>query len=440
MRVAPRENQPFVMQPHDEPQREPSPAAAPAAIDLTDGLTDAAAACEKVAPSPAPAPAPAPATDATTATSRATVAEQDLRTPPSGWPGVFKTPKLQNYVAKTLGAKKVRLTSAPAQEHVNTALDAGVSLPLSAGARANALLLRERVGWDVLAGFILFENRQGAGEYVSVPHWWNSTPKGLWLDLTPRAADRTEMVLVQSDQTEVPEPMAIERRKMDELRKANGLPTFVEERRQAAKAAEKAAKSSIRQMKHEMWVKVAAMKQERRQRMDSLPVTPYLRLLKTLDRLPEELLGTQSLDVNTKNLQAAEMKALSAFCAEHGDLSELTMLCLQGNPIGDEGLAILAKECFPRMPKLDFLALQSTHIGSAGVKALARNPPKGKLRSLYMWNNQFNGDALDALGEAIVRGRLKVDVLVVHTNSGCSDDSRQRLKEDCAGVGCNAQV
>ena len=60
--------------------------------------------------------------------------------------------------------------------------------------------------------------------------------------------------------------------------------------------------------------------------------------------------------------------------------------------------------------------LQSTHTGTKGVTAIARHPPQSKLRSLFLWNNDINGAGLDALGEAIVRGRLKVDVLVVHTN------------------------
>ena len=116
------------------------------------------------------------------------------------------------------------------------------------------------------------------------------------------------------------------------------------------------------------------------------------------------------------------------------------MLCMQGNPLEDAGVETLARECFPYMPKLDFLALQSTHTGTKGVTAIARHPPQSKLRSLFLWNNDINGAGLDALGEAIVRGRLKVDVLVVHTNDGCSEASRLRLKENCAGVGCNAQV
>lgn len=184
-----------------------------------------------------------------------------------------------------------RLTSAPAAEHLS--LIAGLELSPT-DARANAVMLRSRLGWSVLGGYILYESAETPGEYSGVPHWWNATPRGLWLDLTPRS-EHTEMVLVESAQTDVPEPTDEERRRCDELRHDEGTKASEEAWKKKVEKAQQAAsksgeKMSAKEAKETMWVAQAAAKQERRRRLDTLPETPYRRFLTAIDRLPEELL------------------------------------------------------------------------------------------------------------------------------------------------------
>ena len=352
--------------------------------------------------------------------------------PPRNWPKSFSTKALQTFVGHNLKGRKARLTSAPAPEHL--ALVEG--LTLGNDSRENAVMLRTKLGWDVVGGFILYESAKKEGTYSGVTHYWNASPRGLWIDLTPRSA-HPELVLVESEQTVVPDPTVEERRKCDELRAAEGLPTSAQLQRQQVRAAEKNRKLNAKEKREEMLAAQMAYKQERRRRMEALPVTPYSRLLKAIDRLPEELLRAPVLDFNTKNLQLPEIKALEAFCAEHGDLA-VRQLYLQGNPIGDEGLSALTR-LFPRMPLLDGLGLQATHIGSKGVEALARSPPIMRLKTLYMWNNEIDSRGLDALGASIARKNLRVDILVVHTNN-CSDESRRRLRDEVVDFGTKAEV
>ena len=77
-----------------EAEKPSPPAAEPAVVDLTDAPAGDGAASATTAAEAANA-----VTTATAAAPPVAIDHNDLSTPPSGWPGVFKTPRLQNYVA-----------------------------------------------------------------------------------------------------------------------------------------------------------------------------------------------------------------------------------------------------------------------------------------------------------------------------------------------------
>ena len=97
-------------------------------------------------------------------------------------------------------------------------------------------------------------------------------------------------------------------------------------------------------------------------------------------------LAASSLDISNKNLHAAEMRSFAAFCTEKGPL-KIRQLYMQGNPIEDEGLTCLVKQCFPQIPDLEFISLQSTHIGNAGTVTSA--VLQHCHRSLRQWQADF---------------------------------------------------
>ena len=104
----------------------------------------------------------------------------------------------------------------------------------------------------MLGGFVLYEEAQSEGSYTSREHFWNANARGLWLDLTPRRAEHSSLVLVDSALVPVPVPTAeqqarIEKAKKRELAEAERR----EAERKAAKAAEKAAKREAREREKE---------------------------------------------------------------------------------------------------------------------------------------------------------------------------------------------
>ncbi|KAL1510181.1 hypothetical protein AB1Y20_006511 [Prymnesium parvum] len=126
-----------------------------------------------------------------------------LLSPPHGWPSCFEQPPLRPFISDTLAGKRVR-ACAPLSAS-NAAKLGGVAL--SHDSHATALLVRLRTGWEVLAGYAVFE-RQG-GAFVARRFWWNAKKNGAWVDATPRAAAHGgEMVLVESDQVPLPPPLA----------------------------------------------------------------------------------------------------------------------------------------------------------------------------------------------------------------------------------------
>ena len=151
--------------------------------------------------------------------------------PPRGWPGVFASDAaLKEYIVKKLGGRRVRLTE-PAHPMEHARLEAMLAESARDGestgglskteALANAMAARRCLGWDIMGGYILYELAQGYGRkeavhqavYHAEPHWWNTTAKGLWVDVTPRAHHR-RLVLVESAQSKIPAASDEERRAM----------------------------------------------------------------------------------------------------------------------------------------------------------------------------------------------------------------------------------
>ena len=166
-------------------------------------------------PTPPPLPPLPPESDAPPAHEPALLpspagVNSELRFP-LGWPkyAAEATP----FLTKVLGAKRVRVVGRLAAQH--EAILGGLTLA-PGGARHNATRVRDRTGWAIVGGFVLCERadadpeEHGAARYVGVPHYWNVTPRGLWVDATPRspAHSHSQRVLVESSskQVEVPAP------------------------------------------------------------------------------------------------------------------------------------------------------------------------------------------------------------------------------------------
>jgi hypothetical protein len=164
---------------------------------------------EPAVPPPPPAVAPSPAEPPSAAGDRPSVATAPalLRSPPRGWPSSAgdATP----FISKELHGTRVRQVGELAAS--NSALLAGLSL--RDDARSNAVRVRDRMSWAILGGFALMERADadeaagGSARYVAVPHYWNVTPRGLWVDATPRPHAHLQLlVLVESTRMPPPPP------------------------------------------------------------------------------------------------------------------------------------------------------------------------------------------------------------------------------------------
>ena len=148
-----------------------------------------------------------------------------LRSPPKGWPTTASaaTP----FISKALKGTKVRQVGEISAQHLAPLV--GLSLRAD-DAKSNALRVRDRMGWTVLGGFALTEradcddddddddgsaassSSDGGGvllgkRYVGLPHYWNVTPRGLWVDPTPRPHPHlASLILVESSALLPPPP------------------------------------------------------------------------------------------------------------------------------------------------------------------------------------------------------------------------------------------
>ena len=145
--------------------------------------------------------------------------------PPRGWPQSFAKQPLKEFVAKQLKGQRIRLVDAPHPLEVRRmeTLEAELRGGPTGDPCGNAVTVRRLLGWDIIGGFALLETSQGQPrreavekpEYHGEPHWWNVSPKGQWIDLTPRDG-HAQLVLVESRRTRVPEPSAEELEAMRE--------------------------------------------------------------------------------------------------------------------------------------------------------------------------------------------------------------------------------
>ena len=180
-------------------------------------------------------------------------ATSSLLSPPRNWPDCFSTNALKQYVATSLKGRRVRLSDPPEAEHVR--MGAGMQLTAGVGAPlANAVKLRDKYGWDVLGGYILYEEDTTDEEprYTSREHFWNANARGLWIDLTPRRASHSSLVLVESASVAAPVPSPEQQARIDRARQREMAEAERRENeRKAAKAAEKAAKREARSREKE---------------------------------------------------------------------------------------------------------------------------------------------------------------------------------------------
>ena len=143
-----------------------------------------------------------------------------------GWPATASaaTP----FISRALKGTKVRQVGEISAQHLAPLV--GLSLRAD-DAKSNALRVRDRMGWTVLGGFALMERAADCGDddddddgsaassssdgggvllgkrYVGLPHYWNVTPRGLWVDPTPRPHPHlASLILVESSALLPPPP------------------------------------------------------------------------------------------------------------------------------------------------------------------------------------------------------------------------------------------
>lgn len=111
--------------------------------------------------------------------------------PPRGWPqAATYYPPIKEFIEKRLRGRRVRLTEPPHFLEVERMRSAGLR---ENDANNNAVKVRQHLGWQIVGGFMLLELAQGGGRTDSVDqsyyhgetHWWNVTPKGLWMCAPP---------------------------------------------------------------------------------------------------------------------------------------------------------------------------------------------------------------------------------------------------------------
>ena len=139
-----------------------------------------------------------------------------LISPPRNWPACFHDPALQKFCEK-LAAKRVRLCDLPTAEEAAAAnvefsgCESKGNAEFSASdSRRNAGIVRDNTGWPIIGGFVLYERVAEGGDanavkYIARPRWWNATGNGVWVDLTPRGEGMSQIVLVESPKTPIPD-------------------------------------------------------------------------------------------------------------------------------------------------------------------------------------------------------------------------------------------
>ena len=401
-------------------------------------------------------------------------------------------------------------------------------------AKANAVQVRLLLGWQIVSGYIFFElaqaclmcttraqgatpraprkrvhgtqvraarspacmvrpcrlllpldaRAQGCGRkdpvdkavYHEEKHWWNQTPKGLWVDLTPRAHHK-KLVLVESAKVAIPpaseaetEAMKTPADRADEIvvdmvcddltfkgmrfteKQLDGDegPTSlleacwhsVEKTYRDAKKGEALDKTALKDILIDGVVYPHATTDSARTTLNrpGLLVTMAFhargsaehQFLKTNSihgpRLREgKTLCFSRLSQRTPPLGLPGLRTFADLIAAHRQIAVVS-LHLDDMRFGSEGLVLLAPLLAKHMPNVELLVLHSNLIGDPGVAALVANPPAKPLLHLDLSNNELTDVALGTLREALAAMTFKVgEVLRVEGNAATTEEARRQL-------------
>ena len=113
--------------------------------------------------------------------------------PPRGWPQAFTYfAPMKSYISGKLQGRRVRLTDGPhplEKERLRRLLQGE---PEEGHARFNAVAVRRALGWQIVGGYILLEERQGGGRKVTAARGLEprSTPGAVCVSAPPPLALR----------------------------------------------------------------------------------------------------------------------------------------------------------------------------------------------------------------------------------------------------------
>ena len=401
--------------------------------------------------------------------------------PPRGWPETFEgIPKLKEFIFKKLAdghgspcrTTRVRLTLPAHPLEVERMAELKVRFS-DRDSKANALAVRRKLGWEVVGGFVLLELAQGCDRKIPVEQpvyhgerfYWNVTPLGLWIDLTPRKHHK-KLVLVESAQTAVPPPSAAEAEALaqpaeraDEL-----LVDFVvgttelcgvrltektldpDKGREGAlyflDACLHAIEKPYRAMRPSMPFDKYALRSVTLDgdEVSAPTTTPARQLLRGDTTEPRrrrrvalgfyEIGSPEHMLLRWATLHAPRLREGSTLCFTRMSASspplrvpQLCVLCgmctelaplavrnlhLDGNGFGDEGVALLLPLMRSAMPHLERLVLRSNDLTDTSACAVAATPPARTLRELDLACNAIGERGLAALTAALDSGVLSV--------------------------------
>ena len=95
-----------------------------------------------------------------------------------------------------LQSRRCRLVEAALPEDVATAAQAAKLELHPSDSFANAMRVKEQLGWSIVKGFAVFEYVDCPHQFVAHKRWWNATPLDAWVDLTPTKPTAVEAGMV----------------------------------------------------------------------------------------------------------------------------------------------------------------------------------------------------------------------------------------------------
>lgn len=158
------------------------------------------------------------------------------------------------------------------------------------------------------------------------------------------------------------------------------------------------------------------------QRMSDLTKLPWIHRIRELDlsnnSLVRFLLPDFLEDINTANLQTLVMRNVRMWTEEletllhHPGFPALTRLDVSGNPLGDEGLALMSQS--PSLATLRELIFRSNgldeseSVHTSGMEALARSPVLNQLHTLDLIGHNPGANGLIALVNSPIMKPVRV--------------------------------